>query len=202
MFITFEGIDGSGKSTQIGHLKEQLEREEISVSLFRDPGGPELSEKIRDLLLNSSYEVDDVTELLLFSSSRSQLVAEEVLPKLKSGSIVMLDRFYDSTVAYQGYGRASVELDKIHQMNKIASHGRAPDLTIYMKISLEEAQKRMARKKRDRIERAGDGFFQKVIAGFDELAASNDRFFTVDATLPEKEVRDLIWGRVQKELNN
>ncbi|HLR24476.1 MAG TPA: dTMP kinase [Fodinibius sp.] len=198
MFITFEGIDGSGKSTQITCLREHLESKGIKVEVFRDPGGTDVSEEVRKLLLSPDYTVDAVTELLLFSSARSQLVAEKVLPTLEDGSVVMLDRFYDSTTAYQGYGRGSVELDHIHKLNNIASHGRAPDLTIYMKVSLEEAKERMAQKEKDRIEQAGDDFFRKVVAGFDELARLHERFFTVDATLPQEQVSRLIWDQVEE----
>ncbi|HLR31663.1 MAG TPA: dTMP kinase, partial [Fodinibius sp.] len=100
MFITFEGIDGSGKSTQIIRLREHLESKGTRVEVFRDPGGTAVSEEVRKLLLSPDYTVDTVTELLLFSSARSQLVAEKVLPTLEDGSVVMLDRFYDSTTAY------------------------------------------------------------------------------------------------------
>ena len=113
------------------------------MEVFRDPGGPEVSEKVREILLNPDYSIDPVTELLLFSAARSQLMAENVLPGLRKGVVVILDRFYDSTTAYQGYGRESISLDEIHKMNKVASHKREPDLTIYMKVPLEEAQKRM-----------------------------------------------------------
>lgn len=199
MFITFEGIDGSGKSTQIKKLKQGLEQEGATVKVFRDPGGPEVSEKVRDILLNPDYEIDPVTELLLFSASRSQLMAENVLPNLEVGSVVILDRFYDSTTAYQGYGRGSISLEEIHKLNRIASHKREPDLTIYMKIPLKEAKKRMAEKK-DRMEQAGDLFFEKVINGFEDLAKSEDRFFTVDATASADQVYNRIWDRVQSLL--
>lgn len=196
MFITFEGIDGSGKSTQIEKLKQRLEQAGATVNVFRDPGGPEVSEKVRDILLNPDYEIDAVTELLLFSASRSQLMAEKVLPSLKKGAVVILDRFYDSTTAYQGYGRESISLEEIHKLNKIASHKREPDLTIYMKIPLDAAKSRMADKK-DRMEQAGDLFFEKVINGFEDLAKSEDRFFTVDATASSTQVHSRIWDRVQ-----
>lgn len=196
MFITFEGIDGSGKSTQIAHLKNHLEGKGVRVEVFRDPGGTEVSEQIREILLNPNYEVDPVTELLLFSAARSQLVAEKILPALDEGSAVILDRFYDSTTAYQGYGRASVPLEEIDRLNSIASHKRRPDLTVYMKISLEEAKKRMPEYK-DRMEQAGDFFFQKVIAGFDEIAQTKERFFTVDATHSPEQVQQQIWRKVR-----
>lgn len=199
MFITFEGIDGSGKSTQIQKLKSHLEEQGERVRVFRDPGGPEVSEKVREILLNPEYEIDSVTELLLFSSARSQLMAECVLPELKEGSVVILDRFYDSTIAYQGYGRQSVSLEEIHKMNKVASHNRAPDITIYLKISLDDAKKRMSNEK-DRMERAGDSFYRNVIRGFDELAKQEERFFTVDATLPADRVHKKIWGHISSIL--
>lgn len=200
LFITFEGIDGSGKSTQIKKLKEHLEKEGATVNVFRDPGGPEVSEKVREILLNPDFKIDPVTELLLFSASRSQLMAENVLPSLEEGSVVILDRFYDSTTAYQGYGRESISLEEIYKLNRIASHKREPDLTIYMKIPLNEAKSRMAEKK-DRMEQAGDFFFEKVINGFEDLAESEDRFFTVDATASADKVHSWIWERVQSLLN-
>jgi dTMP kinase len=195
LFITFEGIDSSGKSTQIKKLKDRLEKEGATVKVFRDPGGPEVSEKVREILLNPDYEIDSVTELLLFSASRSQLMAENVLPNLEEGAVVILDRFYDSTVAYQGYGRESISLEEIHKLNRIASHKREPDLTIYMRIPLSEAKNRMTEKK-DRMEQSGDLFFEKVINGFEDLAESENRFFTVDATASADDVHKQIWDRV------
>lgn len=199
MFITFEGIDGSGKSTQIEKLRERLEQQGALVKVFRDPGGPVVSEKVREILLNPDYDVDPVTELLLFSASRSQLMAEKVLPNLKEGAVVMLDRFYDSTTAYQGYGRQSVPLKEIHKLNTIASHKREPDATIYMKLSLEEAKSRMDIDK-DRMEQAGDLFFEKVIKGYNKLSENEARFFTVDATQPAADVHEKIWQYVQEKL--
>jgi len=198
VFITFEGIDGSGKSTQIKKLKEKLEQKGAQVETFRDPGGPIVSEKIREILLNPDYDIDVVTELLLFSAARSQLMAENVLPNLEKGRVVILDRFYDSTTAYQGHGRQSIPLDEIHKMNRIASHKCEPDLTIYMKVPLEEAKKRMAKQK-DRMEQAGDPFFEKVIKGFNHLAENEDRFVTVDATRPSDQVHNQIWQFVEKQ---
>jgi dTMP kinase len=201
VFITFEGIDGSGKSTQIRKLKERLEEVGKDVKVFRDPGGPVVSEKVREILLNPDYEIDPVTELLLFSASRSQLMSESVLPNLKQGAVVILDRFYDSTTTYQGYGRESISLEEIHKLNSIASHKRAPDLTIYMKVSLEDAKKRMAANK-DRMELAGDLFFEKVIKGYNSLAKEEERFFTVDATKPANMVHEQIWNHIQQKVQS
>lgn len=192
MFITFEGIDGSGKSTQIEKLRHRLEKKGAHVEVYRDPGGPVVSEQIREILLNPDLQIDSVTELLLFSAARSQLMAENVMPGLKEGKVIILDRFFDSTTAYQGHGRKSIPLQEIHKLNDIASHKRKPDLTIYMKLSLSDAKKRMAKTK-DRMELAGDDFFKKVIRGYNKLAEREDRFFTVDATETVSEVHEQIW---------
>ena len=201
MFITFEGIDGSGKSTQIEKLRNRLEEKGAHVDVYRDPGGPVVSEQIRQILLNPDFEIDPVTELLLFSASRSQLMAENVLPGLKEDKVVILDRFFDSTTAYQGYGRESISLQEIRKLNAIASHKRKPDLTIYMKLSLTDAKKRMAKTK-DRMELAGDLFFEKVIKGYNELAAREDRFFTVDATESVSKVHDQIWQHINRRYSS
>lgn len=201
MFITFEGIDGSGKSTHIKLLRKKLEEEGHSVEVFREPGGTELSEKIRSLLLNSEVDIDPVSELLLFSAARAQLISERVLPLLERGTFVILDRFYDSTTAYQGYGRSSSSLEEIEELNQLASHHRKPDLTFYLKISLEESKKRREKLPRDRMEQSGDEFYRKVIQGFDELALSEPRITAVDASGSQQEVHGRIWSRTQEVLN-
>lgn len=192
MLITFEGIDGSGKSTQISLLKEYLTNSGKKVQVLREPGGTDISELIRGMLLNPEIEIDPVTELLLFSSARSQLIAEKVKPLLAKGVVVILDRFYDSTTAYQGYGRKSIPIDQVHQINKIASHEIAPDVTFYLRLSLEESAKRTAHMQKDRMEQSGIEFFQNVIKGFDELSKTEERFVTIDASKNVDEVHDLI----------
>ncbi|MEX0724564.1 MAG: dTMP kinase [Gracilimonas sp.] len=181
MLITFEGIDGSGKSTQISLLKEQLLEWGHEVQVFREPGGTDVSEMIRGMLLNPDLEIDPVTELLLFSSARSQLVAEKVRPLLQQDVIVILDRFYDSTTAYQGYGRESMPIDQIHQINTAATHNLVPDFTFYLRLSLSEASERTKNFEKDRMERAGESFFTKVFEGFEYLAKTESRFKTINA---------------------
>lgn len=200
MLITFEGIDGSGKSTQISLLKDKLTSLGYTVQVFREPGGTRVSEKVRELLLNTDYEIDPVTELLLFSSARAQLITEEVLPALDRGEIVILDRFYDSTTAYQGYGRKSLPLDQIHQINNIASHGRAPDFTFYLRLSVDESNQRRAHLKKDRMERAGDMFFENVILGFDELAKKEERFIVIEASKSIEEIQESIIKTLSSKL--
>lgn len=171
-------------------------REGHDVEIFRDPGGTAISEKIREILLSPESEINPVTELLLFSAARSQLISEKVLPLLKKGTIVILDRFYDSTTAYQGYGRRSVSLEEIEEVNKIASHLRAPDLTFYLHISLEQARERTHDKHKDRMEQADDAFYRKVVEGFDEIAAGEDRIQTIDATLSAERIHEQIWQSI------
>lgn len=192
MLITFEGIDGSGKSTQISLLKDKITASGKQVEVLREPGGTDISELIRGILLNPEIEIDPVTELLLFSSARSQLIAEKVKPLLKEGAVVILDRFYDSTTAYQGYGRGSLPLNQVHQINEVASHGLAPEITFYLRLSLEESAKRTAHMQKDRMEQSGIEFYQNVIKGFDSLAEAEDRFVTVDASKSVEEVHRII----------
>lgn len=182
MLITFEGIDGCGKSTQIELLKNYLDTLKVVYVVFREPGGTEISEKIRSLLLHDTGEMDPVTELLLFSAARSQLIREKVIPLLNEKKIVILDRFYDSTTAYQGYGRESADLDSIFSLNRLASHQLTPNITFYLRIKPELAALRTQHTLKDRMERAGTDFFNKVSEGYDELATKEERIFTIDAT--------------------
>lgn len=200
MFITFEGIDGSGKSTQIALLRDKLLEEGHKVTVFREPGGTEVSEKIRALLLSPDFDIHPVTELLLFSSARAQLISEKVRPMLNKNEVVILDRFYDSTTAYQGYGRSSLPLQDIHRLNKIASHNIVPDITFYLKISLEEAQNRTALKSKDRMELSGKQFYEDVIEGFDTLADKEKRFIAVDAERPSEQVHQIIWKNIHRKI--
>lgn len=198
MLISFEGIDGCGKSTQIELLKEYLNNQNLSFSIFREPGGTVISEKIRTLLLHDSNEMNAVTELLLFSAARSQLITEKVIPLLKKGEIVILDRYFDSTTAYQGYGRQSAALNSIKNLNRLASHQAVPDLTFYLKIDPTEAAKRTEKLDKDRMERAGLEFFSRVSSGYDTLAESELRFFTIDAKLK----REVIHKKIVNEIKN
>lgn len=197
MLISFEGIDGSGKSTQIQLLKNYLQNSGKTINVYREPGGVSISEKIREILLNPELDIDPIAEMLLFSSARAQLVAEKVLPDLKAGKTVILDRFYDSTTAYQGYGRAVIDIEKVHQINEIASLGRAPDITFYLRLSWEESKQRTMHLEDDRMEKAGEDFFRKVIKGFDELAENHSRFELIDAAAPVKDIHEKIINKLK-----
>lgn len=200
MLISFEGIDGCGKSTQIQLLKQKLEDSGHSVKVFREPGGTPVSEQIRELLLNPDSEINPVAEMLLFSAARSQLISEQVIPALEEGTVVILDRFYDSTTAYQGYGRQTIPLEYIREINNIASHQKEPDLTFYLKLTLEESLARTSHQQKDRMEQAGEIFFQKVIEGFDELAKTESRFVTIDASEGVEQVHTTILHRLKERL--
>lgn len=200
MFITFEGIDGSGKSTQITLLKNYLSKRNIQCHIFREPGGTDISERIRSLLLYDTKEMDSVTELLLFSSARSQLIAEKVIPLLNNKETVILDRFYDSTVAYQGYGRESASLNDIEHLNRIAAHGLVPDLTFYLRLNLEDADRRTSSNEKDRMEKSGKAFFEKVSKGFDELSRLEERFKVIDANREKSKVHQEIVNHVEFHL--
>ncbi|MCC5925471.1 MAG: dTMP kinase [Bacteroidetes bacterium] len=193
MLISFEGIDGSGKTTQISLLKTKIESIGKSVAVFREPGGTELSEQIRSILLDTSMEIHPVSEMLLFSAARSQLIATKVIPTLKDGIVVILDRFYDSTVAYQGYGRSCLPLDKIHSINAVAAHGLVPSLTFYLRVSVELSRQRLKHQLADRMEQSGEKFYQDVIYGFDSISRREPRYRTVDASDSIEQIHQTIW---------
>ncbi|PLX24502.1 MAG: dTMP kinase [Ignavibacteria bacterium] len=203
MFITFEGIDFSGKTTQITAFTKQLRACGGEVVLVREPGGTTISEEIRSLLLDPAYDsMDAVTEFLLFSSSRSQLVRETILPTLQDGKHVIADRFFDSSTAYQGYGRG-LNIDDILHVHHLATHGLSPDITFFIDITLEESYRRRAQLGReiDRMERADDAFFERVRTGYLHLLETNpQRFVRIDGMNDEQRISDLIWTEVSSRL--
>lgn len=181
MFITFEGIDLSGKSTQIKLLKKYLEQKKKKVISVREPGGTVISEKIRDILLDKEHlKMEYLTEFLLFSASRQQLTKEVILPHLRKKYFVLSDRYYDSSSAYQGYG-GMLDLNIIKKINTIATGGLVPDLTFLINISIEECirRKKLMKKTEDRIEQKKISYYKKVINGYLKIAANNKRRFVV-----------------------
>ena len=181
MFITFEGIDLSGKSTQAKLLYKYLKKTKKRVILLREPGGTKISEKIRKLILDKrNTGMDYVTEFLLFSASRRQLTEEVIKPHLKQGYIVICDRYYDSSTAYQGYG-GKIELNVINRVNKIASGNLIPDLSLLINISYNESLKRKVKNRNadDRIEQKKKSYFNKVVKGYLAIAGSNKKRFKV-----------------------
>ena len=200
-FITFEGGEGCGKSTQVVRLAAALESRGIKVLLTREPGGTRLSELIRTLLKDEAEDPPvDRAELLLFLAARAQLVRNVIAPALEAGTWVISDRFSDSTVAYQGYGRG-LPVDFVRQANDFACEGLRPDLTFLLDLDPETAERRMRGREAatntsaDRIERAGSGFHARLRKGFLELAAADaPRFSVVDASKSPDEVAGVVLG--------
>lgn len=171
MFITFEGIDGSGKSTQVNLLADFLRKRQFPVEIVRDPGATPISEAIRNILLNPKFkEMDPRTELLLYAAARSQLTAQYIRPFLAKGGIVLSDRYYDSTTAYQGFGR-ELDPDLIRTLNAIGAHELRPDLTFIMDMAIEQADERLINLgKSDRMEREPLAFKTRVRNAYHRIA--------------------------------
>lgn len=184
MFITFEGIDLSGKSTQARLLYDYLKKRKVKVEFLREPGGTEISEKIRKVILDkSNREMNDLTEFLLFSAARCQLTEEVIKPRLAKGYTVICDRYFDSSTAYQGYG-GKVDIDTIKRLNSISTGNLNPDLTYLINISFRESLKRKAQnRKTDRIEQKKGNYFNKVVNGYLDIASKNKkRIKVIDGT--------------------
>ena len=195
--ITFEGIDGSGKSTQIKKLESRLKSLKINYITYREPGGTKLSEKIRQILLDKeNMELSSISEGLLFAAARAQLVKEKIRPDLDSGKVVICDRFIDSTIAYQGYGRR-LDIQKLVSINEIATEGLIPDITFLLDIKPENAFKRIDSTEIDRMESVGIKFFKKIRKGYFKIIKDNpERFFLINAdrseVLIENEINEII----------
>lgn len=170
LFITFEGADGCGKTTQIELLNNYLTKTGKQTLLTREPGAKGLGVKLREILLNYDGDVSPNCESFLFLADRAQHIDCIINPALKDGKVVLCDRHVDSTVAYQGFGRG-IDLEKIHYLNNIATSGLKPDLTIVFDIDVETSQKRVGQNK-DRMESAGIDFFNKVRNGYLKIAQS------------------------------
>ncbi|MGD9486600.1 MAG: dTMP kinase [Calditrichaceae bacterium] len=186
-FISFEGIDFSGKTTQIELLEKYLNKKGFQVYILREPGGTVISEKIRDLLLDIKHDnMDSRAEMFLYSAARVQLLTEKIIPLLKNGYYVLADRYVDSTTAYQGYGR-EIEISIIKKINQAATFDILPGITFYLEIDPLSASKRRINSGRseDRLESAGIEFYQRVFEGYKKIAADEpERIKVLDATLP------------------
>ncbi len=195
MFITFEGLDFCGKSTQIQLLKSHLENKGEQVKLIREPGGTQISEKVRKILLDTAnHEMFFETELLLFSASRAQLVRETIIPFLNKGIYVLSDRFHDSSIAYQGFGRG-VNIDRLMQIQKFAIGTAIPDVTFFIDIPLEEIELRKAKIKNielDRIEVSNREFYKKVRDGYLYLVENETRFRKINGVKSVAEIHSEI----------
>ncbi len=202
-FITFEGIDGSGKTTQIALLADRLQADGVHVRTMREPGGTVIGEAIRGILLDHKHaDMHIETELLLFSAARAQLVREVIIPALKAGIWIICDRFYDSTVAYQGYGRG-LDLDMIQAINGLASDHCKPDVTVLLDLPAETAcGRRSARMATaDRIDCESLSFMACTRRGYLKIAQSEpDRFIVVDAEQKEEQLAQHIYSDIRRAL--
>lgn len=192
LFITLEGADGCGKTTQLNLLKEYLTSSGYEIVVTREPGGKGLGEKLREILLNYDGEVSDRCEAFLYLADRAQNIDTIIKPAINSGKIVLCDRHTDSSVAYQGYGREQ-NIDNINMLNELAVNGVHPDLTIVFDIDTETSMERVGAEK-DRLESAGIEFHKRVRNGYLEIAKKNpQRIKVVDASQTIEDVqRDVI----------
>jgi dTMP kinase len=210
MLITFEGLDFSGKTTQAHLLLDSLQHQPqthggkpLPIHFIREPGGTGISERIRDILLDEKHlGMTAVAELLLFSASRTQLVHEVILPALRRGEIVLCDRYVDSTMAYQGYGRG-INLEAVNTVNRLATDGIAPDLTFFVDIPVDEIERRKtdAGVSFDRMEASGREFYERVRTGYLALARRDPvRWVCLDGLEPKEEIHRRILDVVENKL--
>jgi len=202
LFITFEGGEGSGKSLQALALHRKLNRLNVPVILVNEPGSTPLGERLTRLLKwAQSTDIFPLTELMLFNASRAQLLHEVVRPALKVGKVVICDRYADSTIAYQGYGR-KIDIDAIKNTNEIATRGLKPDLTILLDIPVSEGFARKTGQEPDRFEKEARAFHQRVRKGYLQLAAEEpQRWLVIDASLPKEKIKQIIWEKVSSLLS-
>jgi dTMP kinase len=208
LLITFEGIDFCGKSVQsrllFDKLKNHFKNSTIDkVVLLREPGGTIISEKIRDILLDRSLTMmNPITEMLLYEAARSQLISEIILPALLQEKIIICDRFYDSTTAYQGFGR-SLSLDMIYKAHKIATHGVVPDVTFVIDLdpTIAKVRQKNAGRSRDRMELEDQNFHKNVRNGFLQIAKKEpERVSVLNGNQKIEEISDQIWNIIKKFL--
>ena len=194
LFITLEGGDGAGKSTQIRNIERFFQRKGLVVVHTRDPGGTPISEKLRNILLdNENSEMDPVTEMMIYAASRAQNVREKILPAIERGDIVICDRFVDSSVAYQAYGRQLG--DMVEEVNRHATGGLVPDITFWMDIDPEAGKARAAKAgDLDRLELEKMDFHYRVYEGYRRIAEKDpDRVKRIDAADTVDNIRDHIY---------
>lgn len=197
LFITLEGADGSGKTTQLGKIVEYFEARKIPYIVTREPGSTGLGQKVREILLNHDGEVDSTCEMFLYLADRAQHIGTVVNPALAEGKIVLCDRHTDSTVAYQGYARG-LDIERINCLNNIATQGRTPDLTLLFDVDTDVAMTRVGnRAEKDRLEAEGAAFHAKVREGYLKIAKQEpERIKVIDANLCVEDV----WAQVLEVL--
>ena len=202
LFITFEGGEGSGKSSHAKVLYHRLSELAVPVLLTHEPGVTSLGKKIAHLLKwAQNIDISPEAELLMFNTSRAQLVAEVIRPGLEEGKVVICDRYADSTIAYQGYGRG-LDLAFVRAANDAGTQGWKPDLTVMLDIAAEDGLARKRGGRKDRFEHEEIAFHQRVREGYLKLAADEPgRWLVIDASQPKKKVAEIIWQRVSALLS-
>lgn len=201
LFITFEGGDGAGKSTQIHRLASALQGQGYQVLLTREPGGTAIGEKIREILLDpGNAAMIPMTECLLYAAARAQIVSEVIRPALENGTIVICDRFLDSSIAYQAYGRSLG--DAVAAINDYAVQDVMPDLTIYLRLDPAAGRARIEARAQDRMESQSDAFHRRVFAGYEALCERfPQRILAVDAGASIERIADEIHREVMKRIH-
>ena len=203
LFITFEGGEGFGKSSQAKTLNERLKAEAYDAVLTQEPGGTDLGQEIARLLKWSDGEaICPLAEVMLFNASRAELVTRVIKPALATGKVVVCDRYVDSTLVYQGYGRG-LNLSTVRAINAIAIQGLMPDLTFLLDMPVEKGMERKHGMTADRFEKEELNFHRRVRDGYlVQAAAEPNRWLVVDASLPQSEISSIIWDRVEKALDD
>jgi dTMP kinase len=200
LFIAFEGPEGAGKSTQLRLLNDRLRADGIRLLVTKEPGGTPVGERLRDIVLDPALSMVPLTEFLLYTASRAQLVAEVLRPALAAGRLVLCDRFTGASVAYQGYGRG-LPLEVIYDLTRRATGGLKPDLTLLFDLEPEAGLARVARRgQKDRLERADLSFHGRVREGFLKQAEADPTWVVFDASLSEAELHNLVWQAVRAHL--
>lgn len=204
LFFTFEGIDGCGKSTQLKQIAKRMSEMFLPVVVSREPGGTEISEKIRDILISpQNREMVNECELLLYLAARAQHVKEKIIPELEKGHIVLCDRFQEATFAYQGFGR-NIPMDFLKKVNSFATGGLNPDCTFIFDINFEVSAARMLKmnKVKDRLEQNDRDFYERISNGYRLLAkAEPDRIILLDGNRPIEEISETVYNRIMSHIN-
>lgn len=196
LFITLEGSDGAGKTTQIANIENYFRKKGREVVLSREPGGTAIGEKLRAILLDKANgEMDGVAEMLIYAAARAQHVAEKIKPALERGAVVICDRFVDSSVAYQGFGRGLGE--QVRKVNAYATGGLAPDVTFFLDLDPEAARRRRDGMEDDRLESEKMAFHRKVYDGYRTLSAEEpQRVICIDASRGIEEIREDLYAHL------
>lgn len=203
LFITFEGLDGTGKTTQIHELERRLSESGIPYIKTREPGGTPIAEKVRDIILDpKNIEMCFEAEALLYAASRAQHVSEVIKPALEMGKVVICDRYFDSTLAYQGYAR-ELEIDDLYKINNFAMQDVKPELTFLLDIPADETTERINTRELDRLDLEEMDFKKRVRAGFLKIAAfEKERVMVINASLEIKEITEIIWEKTLEILKD